>query len=74
VAGGLIEALGVRAVLVLAGVGGLLVWVLSSLLLRGAWSEPDAEVPTDTREAIRQRRRSAQPERQQVRPGPRRWS
>lgn len=76
VAGGLIEALGVRAVLVLAGVGGLLVWVLSSLLLRGAWSEPDAEVPTDgdTRGAIRQRLRSAQPERQQVRPGPRRWS
>ena len=36
VAGGLIEGLGVRAVLVLAGVGGLLVWMISSLLLRGA--------------------------------------
>jgi hypothetical protein len=36
-AGGLIEALGVRAVLVVAGAGGLLVWVLSSVALRHAW-------------------------------------
>lgn len=36
-AGGLIEALGVRTVLIVAGVGGLLVWVLSSLALRHAW-------------------------------------
>jgi MFS family permease len=36
-AGGLIEALGVRTVLVVAGVGGLLVWALSSFVLRHAW-------------------------------------
>lgn len=36
-AGGLIEALGVRTVLVVAGVGGLLVWGLSSFALRHAW-------------------------------------
>jgi MFS family permease len=42
-AGGLIEALGVRTVLVLAGVGGLLVWVLSSLALRHAWEALPSE-------------------------------
>jgi predicted MFS family arabinose efflux permease len=36
-AGGLIEAFGVRPVLVAAGVGGLLVWALSSFALRHAW-------------------------------------
>jgi MFS family permease len=36
-AGGLIEALGVRTVLVVAGVGGLLVWGLSSFVLRHTW-------------------------------------
>jgi MFS family permease len=36
-AGGLIEAFGVRPVLVAAGVGGLLVWALSSMALRRAW-------------------------------------
>jgi MFS family permease len=36
-AGGLIEALGVRTVLVVAGVGGLLVWAVSSFALRHAW-------------------------------------
>jgi MFS family permease len=36
-AGGLIEVLGVRTVLVVAGVGGLLVWALSSFALRHAW-------------------------------------
>ena len=36
-AGGLIEALGVRTVLVVAGVGGLLVWALSSFVLRHTW-------------------------------------
>jgi MFS family permease len=36
-AGGLIEALGVRTVLVVAGVGGLIVWGLSSLALRHTW-------------------------------------
>lgn len=37
VAGALIEAVGVRAVLVVAGVGGLLVWGLSAFALRHAW-------------------------------------
>jgi MFS family permease len=37
VAGGLIESLGIRAVLQLAGVGGLLVWGLSTFALRRAW-------------------------------------
>jgi MFS family permease len=40
-AGGLIEAFGVRTVLVIAGVGGLLVWALSAIALRHAW-EPEA--------------------------------
>jgi MFS family permease len=76
VAGGLIEGLGVRAVLVLAGLGGLLVWIISSVLLRGAWSEPGAREPPDgdVRGTTRQRRRSAEPARTQVRHGPRRWS
>jgi MFS family permease len=39
-AGGLIEAFGVRTVLVIAGVGGLLVWALSIIALRHAWEEP----------------------------------
>jgi MFS family permease len=38
-AGGLIEILGVRTVLVVAGFGGLLIWVLSSYALRNAWEE-----------------------------------
>jgi MFS family permease len=41
-AGGLIEAFGVRAVLVVAGVGALLVWALSTVVLRRAW-EPAVE-------------------------------
>ena len=36
-AGGLIEALGVRTVLLVAGAGALLVWGLSSIALRHAW-------------------------------------
>jgi predicted MFS family arabinose efflux permease len=36
-AGGLIEAFGVRSVLVAAGIGGLLVWGLSAISLRHAW-------------------------------------
>jgi MFS family permease len=36
-AGALIEALGVRTVLVVAGLGALLVWALSSIALRHAW-------------------------------------
>ena len=42
-AGGLIEVLGVRTVLVVAGAGGLLVWALSSIALRHAW---EARAPT----------------------------
>ena len=42
-AGGLIEALGVRTVLVVAGAGGLLVWALSSIALRHAWEPRPAE-------------------------------
>jgi MFS family permease len=45
-AGGLIEALGVRTVLVVAGVGGLLVWAISSLALRQAW-ESAAPIASD---------------------------
>ena len=42
-AGGLIEAMGVRSVLVIAGVGALLVWAVSSLALRHAWEAPPSE-------------------------------
>jgi MFS family permease len=38
-AGGLIEVLGVRTVLVIAGVGALLVWALSAIALRRAWED-----------------------------------
>ena len=45
-AGGLIEALGVRTVLIVAGAGGLLVWCLSSIALRNAWQAlPSESVP-----------------------------
>jgi MFS family permease len=37
-AGGLIEALGVRTVVQVAGVGGLLVWALSTVALRRPWA------------------------------------
>jgi MFS family permease len=42
VAGGLIESLGTRAVLGLAGAGSLLVWGVSSIALRRAWSAEPA--------------------------------
>jgi MFS family permease len=76
VAGGLIESLGVRAVLVLAGVGGLLVWVISAFLLRRTWSDPGAgdEGAEEPSEANRQRRRPEAPERRPGRLGLRRWS
>lgn len=44
-AGGLIEALGVRTVLLVAGAGALLVWVLSSIALRHVWEGPGESVP-----------------------------
>jgi len=44
--GGLVEALGVRTVLVAAGVGGLVVWAISSIALRHAWeTRADNSVP-----------------------------
>jgi MFS family permease len=47
-AGGLIEALGVRTVLVVAGVGALVVWVLSSYALRHTWeARPQAAHAAD---------------------------
>jgi MFS family permease len=76
IAGGLIESLGVRAVLVLAGAGGLLVWAISALLLRGAWSEPASGGDADGDAALpsRWRRRSGGLERPPRRLGLRRWS
>lgn len=44
-AGGLIEALGVRTVLVVAGLGGLLVWAISSIALRHAWESAQVPAP-----------------------------
>ena len=45
-AGGLIAALGVRTVLVVAGLGALLVWALSAFALRHAWeARPGNSVP-----------------------------
>jgi len=41
-AGALIEALGVRTVVQIAGVGGLLVWFLSTVALRQPWATEDA--------------------------------
>jgi MFS family permease len=77
VAGGLIEALGVRTVLVVAGIGGLIVWAISSLALREAWVEPSSPADEPVRRTgltIPRRWRSAEPERQPERPAPRRRS
>lgn len=41
-AGALIEVLGVRSVLAIAGLGALLVWALSRFALRRAWEAPNA--------------------------------
>jgi MFS family permease len=76
-AGGLIEALGVREVLVVAGIGGLLVWAISSIALRRAWVDawpPTDETPRRSGLASLRRRRSGEPESQRERPGLRRWS
>lgn len=73
-AGGLIEALGVRAVLVMAGAGALLVWVLTALALRRAWKPREAAEAPVSRVPSWRRRRSAEPERRQARHGLRRWS
>ena len=77
VAGGLIEALGVRTVLVVSGLGGLLVWAASSLALRRAWVDTPVPGPgTDGNGAVPspRRQRSVEPERQRGRLGLRRWS
>jgi MFS family permease len=76
-AGGLIEALGVRTVLVLSGAGGLVVWALSGVALRRAWVEeapPGDEPPRHGALPSLRRRRSEEPEHQQGRHGLRRWS
>jgi MFS family permease len=76
-AGALIEALGVRTVLIVAGIGGLVVWTVSSLVLRHAWVEttPAPDEALRPRDApTRRRPRSAEPERQPERHGLRRWS
>ena len=73
-AGGLIEALGVRTVLVVAGVGAIVVWLVTTFALRGAWERSeDAETP-GRRMASWRRRRSAEPEHRRARHGLRRWS
>jgi MFS family permease len=45
-AGGLIEAFGVRTVLVVAGIGALVVWVISSIALRDAWEGATDQEPS----------------------------
>jgi MFS family permease len=73
-AGGLIEALGVRTVLVIAGVGALAVWLITTFALRGAWEQPEAAEAHVSRVASWRRRRSGEPEPRQARHGLRRWS
>jgi MFS family permease len=75
-AGGLIEALGVREVLLIAGVGGLAVWAISALALRSAWED---EEPADADRpgggpSWRLRRRSEESAHRRGRLGLRRWS
>jgi MFS family permease len=43
VAGGFVEAVGARAVLIVAGGGGLIVWLGSRVALRGAWADGSVE-------------------------------
>jgi MFS family permease len=75
-AGGLIEALGVRTVLLIAGAGGLAVWAISAFALRSAWEDEasDAEGPAEEATRWRLRRRSAESEHRRGRLGLRRWS
>jgi MFS family permease len=42
-AGGLVEAIGARSLIVVAGAGGLLVWLGSRIALRNVWSDAAAE-------------------------------
>lgn len=72
-AGGLIEGLGVRAVLLVAGAGGLLVWLVSSLVLRRTWrQERTGEAARRSRLTLR--RRSGEAAHRPGRHGLRRWS
>ena len=73
-AGGLIEAFGVRTVLLIAGIGGLVVWGVSAVALRHAWEEGDPEDSVAAGSSWRLRRRSEGPGRRPERHGLRRWS
>jgi MFS family permease len=75
VAGGLIEGLGVRTLLLVAGAGGLLVWALSGFALRDAWENQPPPSSGEARgwSSLR-RRRSGEPVRRRGRHGLRRWS
>jgi MFS family permease len=42
-AGGLVEAFGARALIVIGGVGGLVVWLASRIALRKAWTPDELE-------------------------------
>jgi MFS family permease len=70
VAGALIETLGVRVVLVMAGCGGLIVWALATVALRTAWSKDRGEAAS----APTSRPRSAQTAPRRGPLGLRRWS
>jgi MFS family permease len=74
VAGGLIESIGVREVLLIAGLGGLLVWLVSMAVLRGAWvGAPPAEQADAALVTSPPRPEEGQQHRQ-GRLAPRRWS
>ena len=73
-AGGLIEAFGVRTVLLIAGIGGLVVWAVAAVALRHAWEEADPDSPVEAGSSWRLRRRSEGSERRPERHGLRRWS
>ena len=73
-AGGLIEAFGVRTVLLIAGIGGLVVWAVSAVALRHAWGGADPHTPVEAGSSWRLRRRSEGSERRPERHGLRRWS
>jgi MFS family permease len=74
VAGALIEGLGIRAVLLISGVGGLCVWAGSTLALRTAWSAAELSQAGAPTERTSSQQRSAEQERQPGLRGLRRWS
>jgi MFS family permease len=71
--GGLIEGLGVRTVLLMAGAGGLIVWAVSTVALRRAWPAVTEEEAEAEAAAASARPRPAAPERRRGRLGLRRW-